>query len=143
MTATLNKVQLIGNIGAEPKPITTKNGSIFVTTSLATNDAVKKNGEWETMVEWHQLIFFGSLTKITAHLRKGSQVFIEGKLRSNNWTDAGGSTHRATTIVVTNVQLLGQSKQNNQAADPSSISAETHLAKMQEMLESGSEDIPF
>ena len=57
MSATLNKVQLIGNIGAEPKQITTKEGSFFVTASLATNEAVKRNGEWEAMVEWHQLIF--------------------------------------------------------------------------------------
>lgn len=51
MTATLNKVQLIGNLGAEPKSYTTKEGSIFVTATLATNEAVKRNGEWETIVE--------------------------------------------------------------------------------------------
>ena len=68
MTATLNKVQLIGNLGAEPKLYTTKEGSIFVTATLATDEAVKRNGEWETIVEWHQLIFFGSMTKVTEHL---------------------------------------------------------------------------
>ena len=123
MSATLNKVQLIGNIGAEPKQITTKEGSIFVTASLATNKAVKRNGEWETMVEWHQLIFFGSMTKVTEHLRKGSQIFTEGKLRTNSWTDANGINHRATSIVVSNVQLLGQAKsKQEQASDPDSKS---------------------
>ena len=144
MTATLNKVQLIGNIGAEPKSVTTKEGSIFVTASLATNDAVKRNGEWETMVEWHQLIFFGSMTKVTEHFRKGSQVFIEGKLRSNSWTDAKGINHRATSIVVTNVQLLGQTKsKQEQASDPVSKSAEAHLTHMHDMLTDNSEEIPF
>lgn len=144
MSATLNKVQLIGNIGAEPKSTTTKTGSIFVTTSLATNEAVKRNGEWETMVEWHQLIFFGSMIKVTEHFRKGTQVFVEGKLRSNSWTDAKGINHRATSIVVTNVQLLGQTKsKHEQAPDPASKSAEAHLAHMHDMLADDSGDVPF
>ena len=145
MTATLNKVRLIGHIGTEPKSITTKNQeSIFVTTSLATNEAVKRNGVWETMVEWHQLIFFGSLTKVTEHLHKGSQVFIEGKLRSNNWTDTKGVNHHATSIVVSNIQLLGQAKsKQEQASAPVSKSAEAHLAQMNDMLADNSEEIPF
>ncbi len=145
MTATLNKVQLIGNIGAEPKSITTKKEeSIYVTASLATNEPVKRNGEWGTMVEWHQLIFFGSMTKVTEHLRKGSQVFVEGRLRSNSWTDAKGINHRATSIVVTNVQLLGQTKsKQDQAAEPASATAEAHLAHMHDMLADDATDIPF
>ena len=144
MTATLHRVQLIGNIGAEPKSITTKVGNLFVTASLATNDAIKRNGEWDTIVEWHQLIFFGGLTKITEHLHKGSQVYIEGKLRSNNWTDAGGTTHRSTNIVVTNVQLLGQAKPKQEmAAEPASMNAEAHIAQMHDMLANASEEVPF
>ena len=144
MTATLNKVQLIGNIGTEPKSVTTKDGNIFVTTTLATNESVKQNGEWKSMVEWHQLLFFGSMTKVTEHLRKGSQVFVEGKLRSNSWTDAKGITHRTTNIVVSNVQLLGQTKsKQGSTAEPSSINAEAHLAQMRDMVENSSEDVPF
>lgn len=144
MTATLNKIQLIGNIGAEPKANTTKGGTLFVTASLATNEAVKRNGEWESMVEWHQLIFFGSMTKITEHLCKGSQVYLEGKLRSNSWTDSAGSPHRTTNIVVTNVQLLGHSKSKEAGATESaSTSAEVHLAQMRDMLETSFEEIPF
>lgn len=144
MTATLNKIQLIGNIGAEPKAITTKEGTLFVTASLATNEAVKLNGEWESMVEWHQLIFFGAMTRITEPLRKGSQVYLEGKLRSNNWTDSAGSPHRTTNIVVTNVQLLGHSKsKEGGTTESSSTGAEVHLAQMRDMLETSSEEIPF
>ena len=85
MTATLHWVQLIGNIGAEPKSITTKSGNLFVTASLATNDAIKRNGEWDTIVEWQPLIIFGRLTKRTEYEHKGSQVFIEGKLGFRNF----------------------------------------------------------
>ena len=144
MTATLNKVQLIGNLGADPKSYTTKEGNTFVTATLATNDAVKRNGEWETIVEWHQLIFFGSMIKITEHLHKGIPIFVEGKLRTNNRTDANGINHRATSIVVSNVQLLGQSKsKQEQASEPASKSAETHLAQMHDMLVENSEEVPF
>jgi len=144
MTATLNKVQLIGNLGAEPKSITTKEGGIFVTATLATNEAVKRNGEWETIVEWHQLIFFGSMTKVTEHLHKGSPIFVEGKLRTNNRTDAHGINHRATSITVSNVQLLSQTKfKQEPASDSASKSAETHLAQMHDMLAENSEEVPF
>jgi single-strand DNA-binding protein len=144
MTATLNKVQLIGYIGSDPKQVTTKNDSLFVTASLATNDTVKRNGAWETVVEWHQFIFFGSMTKIAEHLHKGSQIFIEGKLRSNSWTDASGGSHRATNIVVSNVQLLGHAKsKDGQAIVSEETTAETHLAQMREMLETSGEEIPF
>lgn len=144
MTATLNRIQLIGNIGAEPKTITTKEGKTFVTASLATNEAVKRNEKWENMVEWHQLIFFGSMTKVTEHLHKGSQVYIEGKLQSNSWTDNHGSTHRATNIVVTNVQLLSSPKQKSDQPDVAgSLNAEAHIAQMREMVETSSEEVPF
>jgi len=138
MTAALNKIQLIGNIGADPKAITTKDGSFFVTASLATNESVKRNGKWESMVEWHLLIFFGSMTKITEHLRKGSQIYLEGRLRSNSWTDSAG-----TNIVVTSVQLLGYRTKEAEATDSVSTSAEVHLAQMRDMLEASSEEIPF
>ena len=145
MTATLHRVQLIGNIGAEPKSITTKAGNLFVTASLATNEPIKRNGEWETIVEWHQLIFFGSITNVCEHLHTGSQVFIEGKLRSNTWTDSSGTNHRSTNIVVTNVQLLGHSKpkQEEMTEQPPSMNAEAHLAQMHTMLAQSSEDIPY
>ncbi|MGQ3892007.1 single-stranded DNA-binding protein [Legionella sp. CNM-4043-24] len=144
MTATLNKVSLIGHISAEPKSITTKGGNLFATVSLATNESLKRNGEWESVVEWHQLIFFGSMVKITEHLRKGSQVYIEGRIRSNNWTDNAGNTQRSTSIVVTNVQLLGHAKAKEEATkEPVSMSAETQLAQMREILETSSEETPF
>ena len=143
MTAALNKIQLIGNIGADPKAITTKDGSFFVTASLATNESVKRNGKWESMVEWHLLIFFGSMTKITEHLRKGSQIYLEGRLRSNSWTDSAGSPHRTINIVVTSVQLLGYRTKEAETTELVSTSAEVHLAQMRDMLEASSEEIPF
>ena len=140
MTATLNKVQLIGNLGADPKSIAGKDGQSFVTATLATNESFKQNEEWKTRVEWHQLVMFGKITKIAEYLKKGSQVYIEGKLRSNHWTDGDGNSRQSLSIVVNNIQLLGQTKS---ADETSSKTAKSHMAEMREMLQDTSEDVPF
>ncbi|KTD27477.1 single-stranded DNA-binding protein [Legionella israelensis] len=140
MTASLNKVQLIGNLGAEPKTITSQNGQSFVTATLATNESFKQNDEWQTRVEWHQLVMFGKLTKVAEYLQKGSQVYVEGKLRSNHWTDGDGNTRHSLSVVVNSIQLLGQSKPTNETANKT---AESHMAQMREMLQTESEEIPF
>ncbi|QBR84704.1 single-stranded DNA-binding protein [Legionella israelensis] len=140
MTASLNRVTLIGKLGAEPKTITRKDGQSFVTATLATNESFKQNDEWKTRVEWHQLVMFGKLTKIAEYLKKGSQVYVEGKLRSNQWTDSDGNTRQSLSIVVNNIQLLSHSK----LADETSINtAENHMTQMREMLQENSEDAPF
>lgn len=140
MTASLNKIQLIGHLGAEPKIITSQNGQSFVTATLATNESFKQNEEWKTRVEWHQLVIFGKLTKVSEYLQKGSQVYVEGKLRSNQWTDGDGKTRHSLSVVVSNIQLLGQSKPADEAANKT---AESHMAQMREMLQADSEDVPF
>ncbi|HHN3503383.1 TPA: single-stranded DNA-binding protein [Legionella pneumophila] len=140
MTASLNKVQLIGNLGADPKTITSQNGQSFVTVTLATNESFKQNDEWKTRVEWHQLVMFGKLTKIVEYLQKGSQVYVEGKLRSNQWTDGDGNTRHSLSIVISNIQLLGQSKPADETANKT---AESHMAQMRDMLQADSEDVPF
>lgn len=141
MTASLNKVQLIGNLGADPKVITGKDGQSFVSATLATNESFKQNDEWKARVEWHQLIFFGNFTKVTEFLHKGSQVFIEGKLRSNTWTDKEGNTRQSISIVVSNIQLLGQGKASEDKTATSI--ADSHMAQMRDMLQGASEDTPF
>tara|TARA_Y100000588_G_scaffold224279_1_gene238263 strand:+ start:423 stop:845 length:423 start_codon:yes stop_codon:yes gene_type:complete len=140
MTASLNRVTLIGNLGAEPKTITGKNGPSFIIATLATNESFKQNDEWKTRVEWHQLVMFGKLTKIAEYLKKGSQVYVEGKLRSNQWTDSDGNSRQSLSIMVNNIQLLGYSKS---ADETSSKTAESHVAQLREILQEESEDIPF
>ncbi|KTC76157.1 single strand DNA binding protein [Legionella birminghamensis] len=140
MTTSLNRVQLIGNLGADPKSITGKAGQSFVTATLATNESFKQNDEWQTRVEWHQLILFGRLTKMAEYLKKGSQVYLEGKLRSNQWTDNDGNVRQALNIVVNHIQLLNYLKSADESGNKT---AEQHLAHMREMLRTDSEEIPF
>jgi len=140
MTASLNRVQLIGNLGADPKSITGKNGQSFVTATLATNESFQQNDEWKTRVEWHQLILFGKLSKVAEYLKKGSHIYLEGKLRSNQWTDSEGKTSQTLSIVVNHIQLLSHPKS---ADESSNKTAEHHMAQMREMLQPDSEEIPF
>ncbi|AMQ28965.1 TPA: single-stranded DNA-binding protein [Legionella pneumophila] len=140
MTASLNRVQLIGNLGADPKSITGKDGQSFVTATLATNESFKQNDEWQTRVEWYQLVLFGKLTKVTEYLKKGAQVYLEGKLRSNQWTDNEGKARQALSIVVSHIQLLSTPKSTDES---SSKTAEQHMAQMREILQPDSEELPF
>ena len=119
----------------------TSDGQSFVTATLATNESFKHNDEWKSRTEWHQLIFFGNQTKVTEFLHKGSQVFIEGKLRTNAWTDVDGNHRQTISIVVSNIQLLGQSKasEDKQANN----TAESHMAQMRDMLHDAPIDTPF
>ncbi|STX50910.1 single-strand DNA-binding protein [Legionella busanensis] len=139
MTAFLNKIQLIGHLGTEPKTITCKSGQSLVTATLATNESFKIKEERHTRVEWHQLVFFGSLTKVTDYLKKGSLVFVEGKLRSNPWTDEDGNNRHSISIVVSNIQCLGQEKANQA---PTNV-ADSHIANLRDMLQDNTVDVPF
>ncbi|WP_115706017.1 single-stranded DNA-binding protein [Legionella sainthelensi] len=140
MTVSLNRVQLIGNLGADSKLINGKNGQFFVTVMLATKRSSKQNDEQPTKVDWHQLIFLGKLVNVAEGLKKGFQVYVEGKLRSNQWTDNEGKTRQSYNIVVNYIQLLSSPKISE---DSNNISAEHHMEQMRKILQSDSEAISF
>ncbi|KTC94705.1 single-stranded DNA-binding protein [Legionella erythra] len=137
MTTSLNRVQLIGNLGSEPKTITNKDGFSFVTATLATNESFKQNDQWKTHVEWHNLVIFGDQSRIINSLHKGSLIFIEGKLRSNLWTDKEGKGRQSLSIVVSNIHLLDKT---NDCKSTTSSTAESHMAQMRGMLLDDSTD---
>ena len=139
MTVSLNRVQLIGNLGADPKTITSKDGQSFVTATLATNELFKQNSELKNRVEWHQLIFFGNQIKVTEYLHKGSLIFIEGTLRSSQWTDKDGNNRQSISIVVSNIQFLRSGKSNDDKSQTNI--AESHMTLMREMLQDTTKDL--
>ena len=86
--AVLNRVQLLGHVGHSPKTFTTAKGVLVAAVTLATNETFQKEGVWEARTEWHNLVFFGKLaTMASERLQKGSPVYVEGKLRTGQWTD--------------------------------------------------------
>jgi len=101
MARSLNKVMLIGNLGADPEIKYTPNGTAVVNLRVATSENRKnKDGEWEERTEWHRVVFYGRQAEASKdYLKKGSKVFIEGRLETRSWEDQSGQKHYATDIV--------------------------------------------
>jgi len=108
--ASLNKVQLIGNCGKDPETRYMPSGDAVTNLSLATTDKYKdkQSGEQKESTEWHRVAFFGKLAEIAGqYLKKGSQCYIEGKLRTRKFTDANGIEKYSTEIVAESMKMLG------------------------------------
>ena len=108
--ASLNKIQIIGNVGRDPESRTMPSGDSVCNISVATSDRYKdkETGEVKEAVEWHRVAFFGKLAEIAGqYLKKGSQVYVEGRLRTRKWTDASGVEKYSTEIVAESLQMLG------------------------------------
>jgi len=106
----VNKVLVIGNLGQDPETRYMPSGSAVTNLRLATNESWKdkQTGEQKERTEWHSVAMFGKLAEIAAeYLRKGSQVYIEGKLRTRKWQDKSGNDRYTTEIVADEMQMLG------------------------------------
>jgi single-strand DNA-binding protein len=108
--AFLNRTTLIGNLGADPVVRYSPEGKAITTVSIATTDRWKdKAGGFQDHTEWHQAVFFGRLAEVVGeYLKKGSQVYIEGKLRTRKWKDKEGVDRYTTEIVCSDMQMLGK-----------------------------------
>jgi single-strand DNA-binding protein len=111
MARGINKVILVGNLGRDPETRYMPSGSAVTNLRIATTEAWKdkQTGEQQERTEWHSVAMFGRLAEIAAeYLRKGSQVYIEGKLRTRKWQDKQSGQDRYTTeIVADEMQMLG------------------------------------
>ena len=108
--ASVNKVILVGNLGRDPETRTFPSGDQVCNVTLATTDKWKdkQSGEMKEATEWHRLVFNGRLAEIAAqYLRKGSQIYIEGQIRTRKYTDKDGVEKYATDIRVDQMQMLG------------------------------------
>lgn len=102
----LNKVQLIGYLGADPETRYTPDGEAIARARVATSETWKKNGEKHEKTEWHNVVFFGKLGEIAGkHLKKGSLVYVEGRLQTRSW-DKDGETRHTTEIVAEGMKML-------------------------------------
>jgi single-strand DNA-binding protein len=107
----VNKVILVGNLGGDPETRFMSNGDAVTNFSLATTDRWKdKNtGENKEATEWHRIVIYGKLAEIAAkHLKKGSQIYLEGKLRTRKWQDKTGQDRYTTEINADQMQMLGR-----------------------------------
>jgi single-strand DNA-binding protein len=106
----VNKVILVGNLGGDPETRSMPSGMTVTNIRIATSESWKDkaSGAQQERTEWHSVALFGRLGEIAAeYLRKGSQVFIEGKLRTRKWQDKQGNDRFTTEIIADNMQMLG------------------------------------
>ena len=107
--ASVNKVIIVGNLGRDPETRYMPDGGAITNISVATTDKWKdKNGEMQEKTEWHRVAFFGKLAEIAGeYLKKGSQVYVEGRLQTRKWQDKDGADKYTTEIVASQMQMLG------------------------------------
>jgi len=110
MARGINKVILVGNLGADPETRAMPSGTTVANLRIATSESWrdKQSGEQQERTEWHRVVLFGRLGEIAAeYLKKGSQVYIEGSLRTRKWQDKQGQERYSTEIVGNDMQMLG------------------------------------
>lgn len=134
MARGLNKVMLIGRLGADPEIRYTPDGTPVVNFSLATDSPVKRNDQWETETEWHRVVAWRRLAEIcNEYLSKGRLVYVEGKLRTRSWEDRDGNKRWTTEIIARDIQILDTKGAVEGAGD-------TDLAPPEPPIE---DDVPF
>jgi single-strand DNA-binding protein len=106
----VNKVILIGNLGSDPTMRHTASGTAVTNFNIATTERFNnKNGEREERTEWHRIVAWGKLAEIcNEYLKKGKQVFIEGRLQTRSWDDQSGNKRYTTEVVAQNMTMLGR-----------------------------------
>ena len=106
----INKVILIGNLGRDPELRRLENGAAVAKFSIATNESYKdKSGEWQNLTEWHEIIVWrAAAERAEATLKKGMQVYIEGKLTHRTWQDKDGNNRKTTEVVANTFRALGK-----------------------------------
>ncbi len=105
----INKVILVGNLGSDPELRHTPNGNPVANFNIATTDLwTNKDGQQEQRTEWHRIVAWGRLAEIcNEYLKKGRQVYIEGRIQTRSWEDQNGQTRRITEIVANQMMMLG------------------------------------
>jgi len=110
MARGINKVILVGNLGADPESRTTPGGLTVTNFNVATSDRRKdkQSGDWVEETEWHRIVMFDKLAETAReYLRKGSQVYLEGKIQTRKWQDKEGNDRYTTEIIARDMQMLG------------------------------------
>lgn len=153
--AGLNKVLLIGNVGGDPEIRTLPSGSKVANFSIATSESYNdKNGQRQTTTEWHRIeIWDGLANVVEQYVKKGDPLYIEGRIRTEKWTDQSGVEKTGVRIRATSMQMLGKAGDNNSgggnspsyASEPSSDrnSGPTHTVAPMDMPNSDEDDLPF
>ena len=150
MARGINKVIIVGNLGQDPEVRYTTSGSAATNISVATSETWKDKNTNEdvTKTEWHRVVFFGRLAEIAGeYLKKGSQVYIEGKLQTRKWQDQNNQDRYTTEIIANELQMLGARQGGGSqapfASQPPSSPPNMHHDNNGPSFDDFDDDIPF
>jgi single-strand DNA-binding protein len=147
MAKSVNKVTLLGNAGKDPEVRATNSGTIVVNFSLATTDRVKdQSGNWTDRTEWHNLVAFKRTAEIIRdYVKKGSKIYIEGRIQTRSWDDkTSGEKKYRTEIIVNDISLLDGRNQGEQpGSNEYSGSTGGQFAQSYDDTQITDDDIPF
>lgn len=144
MARGINKVIIIGNLGADPEVRYMPSGGQVTNLRVATSESWKdkQSGESQERTEWHRIVFFNRLAEIASqYLKKGSKIYIEGSLRTNKWQDQSGNDRYTTEIIANSLQML-DAKGAGASSAPEYSSAPASASEP-EMASDFDDDIPF
>ena len=146
MTASMNKVILMGNLGKAPETRTLESGVVMCRFPIATSETYKnrKNGEKTSHTEWHNVVLWRGLAEVAEkYLNKGDKILIEGRIRSRSWEDKeSGQMRFITEILVDQMQMIGSVKRNSSSEDFNTAQAPTESFIKESPIEQ-EEDLPF
>lgn len=142
----VNKVILIGNLGADPEIRHLQNGAAVANFRLATSETYKdrQTGEKREQTEWHNVVAWRGLAEITErYLRKGSKVYVEGKLRTRQWQDKDGNNRYTTEVVADEMTMLDRPMGDRQEASPTGRTQQEPALSQTPAEASDADDLPF
>ena len=115
---SVNKVVLVGHLGADPESRFTPSGVAVTTFNMATNESWKnKDGEYEDRTEWHRIVLFGKAAETASeYMKKGQLTYVEGRIRTRSWEDKEGMTRYTTEVLGDRFTMLGRKGENKSAA---------------------------
>ena len=143
----INKAILVGNVGADPEVRSLESGVKVCRIRLATTERVRKDDGWGDHTEWHNVVLWRGLADVAdKYVRKGSRIYVEGPLRSNEWTDKDGNRRVTVEIIASDMKLLDRRAEGDSAPRPAAPAAPTAAPAPKPVVPpsvSDEDDLPF
>lgn len=148
MAGSVNKVILIGNLGKDPEVRHLENGAVVANFPIATSESYldKATNERREITDWHNIVVWRGLAEVVEkYVRKGTKVYVEGKLKTRSWQDKDGNTRYTTEVVADELTMLSRADSTSQSSAPSYSNEGTPAApsKIEELLDNEPDDLPF
>ena len=147
MNGTVNKVILIGNLGKDPEIRRLENGAIVASFSIATSESFtdKNSGEKKEITDWHDIVLWRGLAEIAEkYIRKGTKIYVEGKLKKRSWQDKEGNTKYNTEVIGEELTILSRLETSDKSAAPYNSSGTPNLpSDIPGLSSSSDDDSPF